>query len=196
MTSEALDAIIAAVGREPADRAKLAAHLNSVHSTIRHNRKTKHYSLKSIRTAIEEVARMVDSSPAARSLAPELAPEIAAILEKVRRLGATSKAKGRGLSLTDFLCGEMLRWIFEEQFGARATIAPNGAYVRFAGAALKAGGEKVEPGTIIRSMTAARRWAKNHPEFVRARGEVKKLTKDSPILKAMLEASIPRVGKN
>jgi hypothetical protein len=192
MTPEAIDTIIAAVGRPPAERAKLAAHLNSVHSTIRHYRKTKRHSFKSIRTAIEKVASMVDANPVAREA---LAPELAAILEKACRLEAASKAKGRGLSFTTFLCGQMLPWIFEEYFGARATTARNGEYVKFAVAALKALGEKGEPETIIRSMTA-QGWAKTpYPERVRARRERKKPTRDSPILKAMLKASILRVGK-
>jgi hypothetical protein len=182
MTPEALDHIIAAVGKEPADRAKLATHLNQVQSIIRQVRGTKRHTLKSIRKAFEEVAVMVETNPAARSLAPE----IAAILDKARHLEAESK--GRQLSLTDYLCGVVLPYIFEEQFG-RATTARNGKYVKFANAALGA-----RPETIIRSMTAAK-WAKNYPEFVRARRVAKQLTKDSPILKAMLKASV-QVGKN
>jgi len=136
MTPEEIDAIIAAVGKKPHDRASLAARLSQVQDARRYLHKPP--GLKKIRRAIEEVAMMVDSNPTARSLVPE----IAAILDKARHLEAESK--GRQLSYTDFWCGIWLPWIFKEQFGVRATTTHNGAYARFAAAVFKATGQKIK----------------------------------------------------
>jgi len=112
-------------------------------------------NLKKLRKAIEEVARLVDSDPAARSLAPK----IAAILDEARRLEVVSKR--RKLSFTDFMCGMMLPRIFAIKYGTRITTARNGAYVKFAAAMLEAIGRKRSPGTIIRSMTAVKKACAN-----------------------------------
>ena len=159
MTPAAVDAIIAAVGKKPHDRAKLAVFLNRLQDIVRVNREAKSPSLKRIRKAIEEAAKMIDFNPAAR----RLEPGIAAILDDARHLEAASKKMGRGLSFTDYLCGQLLRELFVFQFG-KATTARNGTYVKFAVAALGALGQKGGPETIVRSITACKKARSDHGE--------------------------------
>jgi hypothetical protein len=151
MTPTAVDAIIAAVGREPRDRADLAAALDQLQETVRHDREGKLPNLKRVRKALEAAESIIHST----RLCWSLEPGIAALLDEIRRLEA--EYGGRKLSLTDWLCGYWLPKLFNLQFGGRATTTRNGAYVRFAGASLKALGRKTAPETIVRSLTAVKK---------------------------------------
>jgi hypothetical protein len=109
MTPEEIDTIIAAVDIEPRDRRQLNVLLERVRLMIpswREN-KTNSYGLTSLRQAIEEVARMVESNPDAISLEPG----IAAVIDEARRL----EAVGRRLSVMDVVRGSLLAQLFELQ---------------------------------------------------------------------------------
>jgi hypothetical protein len=151
VTPAAVDAIIAAVGREPRDRAEFAAALDQLQETVRHDREGKLPNLKRVRKALEAAESVIHST----RLCWSLEPGIAALIDEIRRLEA--EYGGPKLSLTDFLCGYWLPKLYARQFGGKATTTRNGTYVRFAGACLKALGLSLSPETIIRSLTAVKK---------------------------------------
>jgi hypothetical protein len=151
VTPAAIEAIITAVGKESRDRAELAAALDRLRETVRHDREGKLPNLKRVRKALEAAESVIRST----RLCWSLEPGIAALLDEIRRLEA--EHSGPKLSLTDFMCGYWLPKLYARQFSGKATTTRNGAYVRFAGACLKALGQKIAPETIVRSLTAVKK---------------------------------------
>ena len=150
MKRETVDAIIAAVGMRPTDRNKLAKDLGTLPGIARFCR-NKPPSVKKIHTALSKVAKMIADNPETS----DLEAEIAAILKDV--CSRIPEAGERDLSPTDKLCGAILPDLFETHFGKRPGATRNGPYVKFASAALEAIGEKIQPETIIRSLTLHRK---------------------------------------
>lgn len=81
MTPAAVDTIIAAVGREPRDRAELAAALDRLQETVRHDREGKHpnLKLKRVRKALKAADEVIRSTP----LMWKLEPGIIALLTEL-----------------------------------------------------------------------------------------------------------------
>jgi hypothetical protein len=158
MTPEAINRIVKAVGKEPIDRAKLAAELDVANTIILspilspgRRARTKHHTLRSIYKAAEKLAAAIDSNWLAGLGASSWLRNYAAIVRDVE-----AKTKGRRPSLKEYLAGFVLPGIYERQFGKQATATRTtrrGSFMSFAKAASEELGQKCETETIIKGFS-------------------------------------------
>jgi hypothetical protein len=143
----AIKKVIAAVGKEPDDRAKLAENLNraAIMTVSLDLKAEKTTSLKVMHKMAKQLAVAINSNPVAKEATKDF--DVAGLCDALR------PAKGgRRVSVTEFLVGELLPAIYERRFGAKPVTTHNGGFIKFAHAALKELGVDCSTETIVKAI--------------------------------------------
>ena len=153
MTPVELDAIIAAVGIQPDDRRLLSEDLAESYASYMHlkdrERQAKRPTLKAIRKAAEELARMVTDHPRVEQSIEDDANKLC---QRLRELEKETKPRlGRRYSLTEAFVG-FLSHTFEQRFGEEAMVTRGGRFVRFAVAVCETYQVKADQDLIIKAL--------------------------------------------